>query len=374
MILYISKRFETNVAARVHRGFLEDKYGKENIFVIDMRPNKEERKDKYICFGKYRSKIARIGRWLQGNTMYESNRIIDEICEIVRANNIKFVFVEDSIFGNVVKAIKCRYPDTKIVTFYHDIAAELYAEWAKRGGVVSKIENTIAIKQEKVSQYYSDIDMVFNERDAELYEKYYGNKPDVIIPIAMPIPETLNSNMKNLPDQKKKMLFVGSKYYPNIIGIRWFYKEVLPKISCDFELKIVGRGTEFLSNEFNDKRVKVVGTVDSVEPFYQEADIVIAPLFDGGGMKCKTVEAIGYGKYLVGTTESLQGFYDKIEDYLAGKKIFCVDTAEEWINILNELLLSDKVEKFNEDIFEFFKENYSYEATKKKFIETLDRI
>lgn len=374
MILYISKRFETNVAARVHRGFLEDKYGKENIFVIDMRPNKEERKDKYICFGKYRSKIARIGRWLQGNTMYESNRIIDEICEIVRSNNIKFVFVEDSIFGNVVKAIKCRYPDTKIVTFYHDIAAELYAEWAKRGGVVSKIENTIAIKQEKVSQYYSDIDMVFNERDAELYEKYYGNKPDAIIPIAMPIPETLNSNMKNLPDQKKKMLFVGSKYYPNIIGIRWFYKEVLPKISCDFELKIVGRGTEFLSNEFNDKRVKVVGTVDSVEPFYQEADIVIAPLFDGGGMKCKTVEAIGYGKYLVGTTESLQGFYDKIEDYLAGKKIFCVDTAEEWINILNELLLSDKVEKFNEDIFEFFKENYSYEATKKKFIETLDRI
>lgn len=374
MILYISKRFETNVAARVHRGFLEDKYGKENIFVIDMRPNKEERKDKYICFGKYRSKIARIGRWLQGNTMYESNRIIDEICEIVRSNNIKFVFVEDSIFGNVVKAIKCRYPDTKIVTFYHDIAAELYAEWAKRGGVVSKIENTIAIKQEKVSQYYSDIDMVFNERDAELYEKYYGNKPDAIIPIAMPIPETLNSNMKNLPDQKKKMLFVGSKYYPNIIGIRWFYKEVLPKISCDFELKIVGRGTEFLSNEFNDKRVKVVGTVDSVEPFYQEADIVIAPLFDGGGMKCKTVEAIGYGKYLVGTTESLQGFYDKIEDYLARKKIFCVDTAEEWINILNELLLSDKVEKFNEDIFEFFKENYSYEATKKKFIETLDRI
>ena len=57
MILYISKRFETNVAARVHRGFLEEKYGKENIFVIDMRPNKEERRDKYICFGKYKNKI-----------------------------------------------------------------------------------------------------------------------------------------------------------------------------------------------------------------------------------------------------------------------------------------------------------------------------
>ena len=130
MILYISKRFETNVAARVHRGFLEEKYGKENIFVIDMRPNKEERRDKYICFGKYKNKIKRIGRWIQGNTMYQSKKIINEICEIVRKYNIKFIFIEDSTFGNVVKEIKCRYPETQIVTFYHDIAVELYAEWA----------------------------------------------------------------------------------------------------------------------------------------------------------------------------------------------------------------------------------------------------
>ena len=127
---YISKRFETNVAARVHRGFLEEKYGKENIFVIDMRPNKEERRDKYICFGKYKNKIKRIGRWIQGNTMYQSKKIINEICEIVRKYNIKFIFIEDSTFGNVVKEIKCRYPETQIVTFYHDIAVELYAEWA----------------------------------------------------------------------------------------------------------------------------------------------------------------------------------------------------------------------------------------------------
>lgn len=372
MILYISKRFETNVAARVHRGFLEEKYGKENIFVIDMRPNKEERRDKYICFGKYKNKIKRIGRWIQGNTMYQSKKIINEICEIVRKYNIKFIFIEDSTFGNVVKEIKCRYPETEIVTFYHDIAVELYAEWAKKGGIVSKIENSIAIKQEKINQRYSDIDMVFNERDAKLYEKYYGNKPNAIIPIAMPTPIVAKKNIEKLSKEKKKVLFVGSKYYPNIIGIRWFYKEVLPQLGYDFELKIVGRGTEFLAEEFNDEQVKVVGTVDSVEPFYQDADIVIAPLFDGGGMKCKTVEAVGYGKYLVGTTESLQGFNDRMESDLLNKKIFCVDTAEEWIKVMNILLSKKYIEKFNEDVFEFFKENYSYEATKKIFMQILN--
>ena len=101
-------------------------------------------------------------------------------------------------------------------------------------------------------------------KELSLHEKYYGNKPNAIIPIAMPTPIVAKKNIEKLSKEKKKVLFVGSKYYPNIIGIRWFYKEVLPQLGYDFELKIVGRGTEFLAEEFNDERVKVVGTVDSV--------------------------------------------------------------------------------------------------------------
>ena len=59
-------------------------------------------------------------------------------------------------------------------------------------------------------------------------------------------------------------------------------------------------------------------------------------------MKCKTVEAVGYGKYLVGTTESLQGFNDRMESDLLNKKIFCVDTAEEWIKS-NEYITFKKI-------------------------------
>lgn len=75
---------------------------------------------------------------------------------------------------------------------------------------------------------------------------------------------------------------------------------------------------------------------------------------------------------MVGTTESLQGFNDRMESDLLNKKIFCVDTAEEWIKVMNILLSKKYIEKFNEDVFEFFKENYSYEATKKIFMQILN--
>ena len=39
-----------------------------------------------------------------------------------------------------------------------------------------------------------------------------------------------------------QVLFVGSKYYPNIVGIKWFYKNVLPKLNNNIIINIVGRG------------------------------------------------------------------------------------------------------------------------------------
>ena len=46
---------------------------------------------------------------------------------------------------------------------------------------------------------------------------------------------------------------------------------------------------------------------------------MIAPLFDGGGMKSKTVEALSFGKIFVGTEESLFGFWEEMDSDIRGK-------------------------------------------------------
>ncbi len=37
-------------------------------------------------------------------------------------------------------------------------------------------------------------------------------------------------------------------------------------------------------------------------------DYIISPIFVGGGMKVKTCEALMYGKNIIGTSESFEGY------------------------------------------------------------------
>lgn len=366
MILYVSKRFETNIASQVHYKVLEDKFGKDNIYTVDLRLFEPKQKKHYIAYGKYKNKFSRICQWLQGNTMYISNHTIANICKLIKKNNIELVFIEDSVFGSLVKKIKMQFPRMKVISFYHDMGADLFVQWAKRENWMGKIECKLSIYQEKLNQKYSDINIVFNQRDAMLYEQYYGEKPDAVIPISTPVP-VLNKNIAEWQEENTEIvqiLFVGSKYYPNIVGIKWFYNNVLPGLKPNIQINIVGRGTELLKKEFTDSRIRIYGGVESLAPYYLGADIVIAPLFDGGGMKTKTVEALSYGKCIVATDEGLEGFWEEMDDAVRNKIVFKINSIEEWIKVLNKLSFH-RNKKFNESVYELFVRRFSYEATKK---------
>lgn len=297
--------------------------------------------------------------------MYISNRTILDICEIVEKNSIKLVFIEDSVFGGLVKAIKEKFSDVKVISFYHDMGADLFVQWSKRENWMGKIECKLSIYQEKLNQKYCDVNIVFNQRDAQLYQKYYGEMPDAIIPISTPTPEIdwEKAAWSNEKSDIMQVLFVGSKYYPNIVGIKWFYKNVLPKLNNNIIINIVGRGTEILKNELTDCRIRIYGSVDSLAPYYMGADVIIAPLFDGGGMKTKTVEALSYGKSIVATDEGLEGFWQEMDSTIQNRFVFKTNDENEWIKKLNEMS-KEKPLKYNQEVFDLFVKKFSYEATR----------
>lgn len=365
MILYITKLEKGNIGADMHYKALCDIFGRENIFFINLSPTEKEcRLQNYISYGKYKSVLDRVHRWMQGNMMFISNDIISEICELINSNAIKTVFIEDSVFGNLVKKIKKSCKECKVFSFYHDVKADLYKQWMDNERTLkSKIEYTIGIKQENINQKYADINIVFNERDAKKFQAYYGKRPDVIIPLPAPVPAISNNIMDSITakDDKKHILFVGKKYYPNLVGFKWFVDNVLPSLTDNIQVDVVGRGLEELRNEYSDPRINVIGGVESLNPYYENADIVIAPLFDGGGMKSKTVEALSFGKIFVGTEESLFGFWEEMDSDIRGKTCYQCNTPEEWIQTINNLANAD-IHKFNEDVFELFKAKFSYDV------------
>ena len=367
MILYVTKIDKGNIGADMHYRALCEIYGKKNIFTINLSLTEcEKHSENYISYGKYKTVAERLKRWIQGNMMYINNKIITEICSIVKNNNIKVIFIEDSEFGNLVNRLKNDCEGCRVFSFYHDIKADLYKQWMNNERMLkSKIEYTIGIKQEYINQKYADVNIVFNERDAKKFQAYYGKRPDVIIPLPAPVPAISDNIMDSITakDDKKHILFVGKKYYPNLVGFKWFVDNVLPSLTDNIQVDVVGRGLEELRNEYSDPRINVIGGVESLNPYYENADIVIAPLFDGGGMKSKTVEALSFGKIFVGTEESLFGFWEEMDSDIRGKTCYQCNTPEEWIQTINNLA-NDDIHKFNEDIFELFKAKFSYDVVR----------
>ena len=71
--------------------------------------------------------------------------------------------------------------------------------------------------------------------------------------------------------QKHNCLFVGSNFFGNTDGLKWFIENVLPK--TEIHLTIVGNG---MSKAFsNSDRITVFDFVEDLSVFYKEADFVL---------------------------------------------------------------------------------------------------
>ena len=366
-VLFVSKELHpaagSGVGARMNRDTLYELVGRENVFVIDLDLFIEpSRKQNYRSYGKYKNKFERIKRNLQMNTYYFSDSIINEIINIVKGENIEFVFLDDSTFGKLANAIKKKYPRVRVVSFFHDVKAQLYPIWIKRSKFVDKIDFRIGIENEKKSVFSVDKNIVLNSAEDKLLERYYGVKADYHYPVCVSLPEESEKNP--YPENGKKViLFVGTSYVANINGIRWFYKNVFLKISDYFDFWVVGKGLDCMKKEFSDNAsFHAEGFVESLADYYRHADVIVAPLTGGGGMKIKTAEAISYGKVFVGSTESLHGYYEEMPKDIINKVIFRCDTIEDYLKAFSTMA-EKEVKKQNEALVELYKTKYSSTAS-----------
>ena len=367
-VMFISKCLpETSGAgagARMHLKALQNIVGEQNIFIVDLSPlSKPSKSINYIAYGKYSSKMERVRRLLQGNIYLFSNRIIFEISNIVKTKRIKFVFVDDSYFGRLVKKIKENNPDVAIVSFFHDVKASLFKIWMRQSDFFTKLDLRLGIRGEKISVNTVDKNIVLNNAENELLIKYYGREADYYLPVCVNKENdgTINPYDRNY---KKHILFVGTSYKPNIDAMRWFCNRILPKIRQYFDIYIVGRGLEVLKKSITDEDAHIIGFAESLSSYYKYSDVVIAPLKDGGGMKIKTCEALSYGKIFIGSTESLHGYYEKFNSNIIDKLVFQCDSDEEYLDAFYQLKDS-KICKCNKELVDLYEKYYSENAATK---------
>lgn len=175
-------------------------------------------------------------------------------------------------------------------------------------------------------------------------------------PLELPSPHTIylhnTTVLRQFPvdiveTNSSRILFVGwMGYPPNKQGITHFVESVFPHIKRvvpNAELHIVGSGEPAFLTYLNGKDgVRAIGRVDDIVPEYQEASVVVIPIYYGSGTSVKFIEALFMNRPVVSSPMGARGFSEVCKD---GQDYMLANTDEEFANKTIELLRSETKSK-----------------------------
>jgi len=276
---------------------------------------------------------------------------VNRLNELISESHFDLVFIDNSLYGRAATEIKRNNPGLKIVCHFHNVEYLLFKNKMNYWLLPRLLLARSAWFNESEACKSSDTLICLTTDDLKLIGNLYKRKPDLTIPICLKHEEQNNKIEQPQNVHNKRLLFCGSFYSPNISGINWFIENVLPKIN--YELDIVGYNME-RAHLKHSKKTNLIGSVKDLRPFYEQAAAVINPVFSGGGMKTKTIEALKFGKAIFGTSEAFRGI--EIPIHLP---IYKCEDANSFIKLINTFQSDYKDESSFPEIYNFFETNFS---------------
>ena len=287
---------------------------------------------------------------------------------LIESGSVDKVFVDGSNLGEFVRVVKARFPRIEVITFFHNVEARFFLGAFRQAKSIRSLAVLAAnCLAERKAVRFSDKRVSLSHRDSLKLQRLYGRAATHVVPMALQDQLRAHGGLRTLSDPKPERyaLFVGGVFYANQAGITWFVEHVVPRI--DIKICIVGRGFEGLREALGHPgKVEVIGAVDSLADWYLNAEFVVAPIFDGSGMKTKVAEALMFGRQVIGTPEAFSG-YEKIIG-LAG--VVCSD-ADEFVAAINgfHVPVDTGVERELRGIYDA---EYSQDAFSRKMALVLD--
>ena len=111
-----------------------------------------------------------------------------------------------------------------------------------------------------------------------------------------------------VPERVARIGFLGHGNDPNLFSIGRFARAWADDWTPERpELVVAGEICRSLSG-IEGPGVRLLGYLDRLADFYAEADLVVAPMLMGSGLKMKVGEALSYGRPVIGTEIGLEGF------------------------------------------------------------------
>ncbi|MDO6691922.1 glycosyltransferase [Aliiglaciecola sp. 3_MG-2023] len=205
----------------------------------------------------------------------------------------------------------------------------------------------------------ADIVIAIQDEEARYFESI-TNTPVEVMGYVVPQQQLLTRNP--VDEEKIRIGYIGSANPFNVQSIIALQNELLinNEMFSKFEFYLAGTICNSISSV--NKVFKIIGKVQELSDFYREIDVAINPMVGGTGLKIKSLEALSYGKPLIGTLDAMVGIevfddmqkYESLSDLARGLKLLdserlaeLITNSEKAFNTYNQRFIARFRELFN---------------------------
>jgi len=234
------------------------------------------------------------------------------------------LFLDYALLSRPQVALKCyeairAHSKAHVLYYGHDIHwVRMEREYAiSAAASLDAAQNIEAMRRQEMENWQkADVVLYPSLEERDLVRSMLQNGKAERVPMLGYLPEELAVANENLAcfDQRNadELLFVGGSHAPNVDGLIWFAREVMPLVCAQnprTRLNIVGASTAFAVQQLASESIRILGRVSDEElaSLYASMGVAVVPLRYGAGVKGKTLEAFVNAIPLVTTSVGLQG-------------------------------------------------------------------
>jgi glycosyltransferase involved in cell wall biosynthesis len=286
---------------------------------------------------------------------YQIPKLNKKLQKFLRQNNVDFIQVEHSYFGEVLNNIDEKY--AKILDFHnvHSFIKDSKAKQNKWKNFESGLKNKY------------DIVLCCSETEKQRleslgFEHIYILK-NAIIPFDR---DTVNQQAR-----ADKLLFVGDMTYPpNQQAMNRFISTIMPKLKNKLPLLIIGKYNQrdFI-NELKMENIHFLGYTEKLSDYYKNA-IFVCPINQGGGTRFKILESFIHRAPVISYAKGAEGI-----DYIHNENILIANGTNQFAELI-DLVYNDTslFQKLSENAFQLAKTKYNLTDIIKDYADYLNDL
>ncbi len=296
-------------------------------------------------------------------TRYINPFLFFKIKKIAAENDCTHLLFEHPYYAWLICLLQL-FTSFKIIVHSHNIESERFKSIGKWWWKILWYYERLAYKQADIVWFKTDEDKQY----AQLYFKLKQTKCHTI-PYGVDMSKlTANSELAmakkelqtlySISETDHILLFNGTlSYKPNLDAVNFILNNINPlllKTNLNYKILICGKGLPPEMNgltNYREANITYCGFVNDIDLYFKGCDIFLNPLQDGGGIKTKLIEALGFGKKCV---SSANGAIGVTEECTGGRLKIVAD--KDWSAYCNAILdmTTLKIENDNSAFYEIY--------------------